>query len=73
MKIGGANAPPTHQQSRGIATFVAFPRPVCGQVATPCWWYSLAPRFAFIFSWICSLSLNFNEMAFDLWLQLIDL
>ena len=54
-EIRGANAPPNSPTSRGNAARAAFPRPGCGQVATPCWSVSPVSRSAFIFSWFSRL------------------
>ena len=58
-EIGGANAPLTPQPSGGNAALAAFPRPGCGQVATPCWWVALVSPSDFIWSWFFSLSPEF--------------
>ena len=55
-RLGEQTLPLTLQPSRGNAALTAFPRPGCGQVATPCWWVSLGFPFAFIFSLFSRLS-----------------
>ena len=55
-RSGEQTLPLTPQLCRGNAAWAAFPRPGCGQVATPCWWVSPGFPSAFIFSWFVSLS-----------------
>ena len=58
-RSGEQTLPLTPQPSRGNAALAAFPRPGCGQVATPCWWVALVLPSDFICSWIFSLGPEF--------------
>ena len=59
-RSGEQTLPLTPQPCRENAALAAFPRPRCGQVATPCWWVSLAFPSTFIFSW-------FSRLSSELW------
>ena len=67
-RSGEQTLPLTPQQSRGNAAKAAFPRPGCGQMATPCWWVSLGVSSALslvcFFVWVQ----DSDEMALDSWL-----
>ena len=74
-RLGEQTLPLTPQPSRGnaaLAAFAAFPRPGCGQVATPYWWVSPGFPSAFIFSWFSRLSSGFWRNGLWSLLQPID-
>ena len=67
-RSGEQTLPLTPQQSRRNAAWAAFPRPGCGQMATPCWWVYLGYPSAFIFSGFFVWVQDSDEMALDSWL-----
>ena len=50
-RLGEQTLPQLTQDGCGNAARTVFPRPWCGQVATPSWWRSLIWWFSCIFFW----------------------
>ena len=71
-RLGEQTLPQLTQDGRGNAARAAFPRPWCGQVATPSWWRSLIDDFLLYSSGFLVSAPGFDETTFDCWLQQLD-